>query len=308
MSLDAYCALCNRRKGLDSSRHDQLQHQYVRPDCTIQETRQQEKRPPKNLTVLRHKYERPICIVSKDFANDSVFLSNPDLDRTQTTCMFLAYTGSNHYVSILPWPTIFTSVPQVTATRNAGSSVLLSAVCEPAASTLMSSKLVMSKQTVAEEEATGTDRSAAVLYPHVWTFDKWKSWKSKQPWLICQNGKLGCEVCCEPGTALTMKIGVHVSPEWTAVSVEAKTARKLKKKIYRHKDSSAHIAAGKILQLQQQECFKSVIVDADSRHFEETSRVFSSSKATISYLSSDPQFLAEILTIDKQYPSWQVCG
>ena len=29
--------------GLNSSRHDQLQHQYVRPDCTIQEARQQEK-------------------------------------------------------------------------------------------------------------------------------------------------------------------------------------------------------------------------------------------------------------------------
>ena len=29
--------------GLNSSRHDQLQHQYVRADCTIQEARQQEK-------------------------------------------------------------------------------------------------------------------------------------------------------------------------------------------------------------------------------------------------------------------------
>ena len=40
--------------GLNSPGHDQWQHQYVRPDCTIKEARQQEKRPPEPRTVLRH--------------------------------------------------------------------------------------------------------------------------------------------------------------------------------------------------------------------------------------------------------------
>jgi len=223
------------------------------------------------------KYKRPICIVSKDFKNGRIFLSNPEVDLTQSTCrpMFLAYTGCNHYDSILPCPTIYSSAPQVAVpTSPDGPSDELSPVSEPVTSTAMSSESAMSTHSVAEPKTTGTDSSAGVMYPSIWTFDIWKSWTSKQPWLICQNGKIGCKVCLEAGTALTMKTGVHLSPEWTSVSVEAKTGRKLKEKIYRHKDSTAHMEAVKILQLRQQECFKNVVVDADSRYFEETSRVF----------------------------------
>jgi hypothetical protein len=76
------------------------------------------------LEIALAKYKRPICIVSKDFVNSSIFLSNPQVDKAQ--CMFLGYTGSNHYFSILPWPTIYASVPQA-AVSVTGSSVSLPA-------------------------------------------------------------------------------------------------------------------------------------------------------------------------------------
>jgi len=123
-------------------------------------------------------------------------------------------------------------------------------------------------------EVASTENAAVVVYPTVWTFDRWESWKKKLPWLICRNAKVGCAVCCDAGTTQTVKTGVHISAEWTAVSVEAKTARKLKEKIYRHRNSTAHIAAENILKVRQQDLLKGVIIDADSHYFEETSRVF----------------------------------
>jgi len=46
--------------GLNSSGHDQLQYQYVRPDCTIKEARQQEKRPPEPETSYSFEAQ-PVC-------------------------------------------------------------------------------------------------------------------------------------------------------------------------------------------------------------------------------------------------------
>src|ERR1051325_5573620 len=62
------------------------------------------------LEMAIEKYKRPICIVSKDFIHDNISLSNPEIGMAQ--CMFLSYTGSNHYDSILPWPTTCIPVPQ----------------------------------------------------------------------------------------------------------------------------------------------------------------------------------------------------
>jgi hypothetical protein len=235
------------------------------------------------------KYKRPICIVSKDFPNESILLSNDEVDTAR--CMFLGYSGSDHYDSILPCPTIYSTVSTAAAasTIQAQSTASLSQVCNPATSMPVESTSVTSKQTAAVSEASAsasssavksipelasTENSNVVVYPTVWTFDKWESWKKKLPWLICRNDKVGCAVCCDAGTTQTVKAGVHISAEWTAVSVEAKTARKLKEKIYKHRDSKAHIAAKNILKVRQQDLLKGVIIDADSHYFEETSRVF----------------------------------
>jgi hypothetical protein len=131
----------------------------------------------------------------------------------------------------------------------------------------------------------------------VWTFDKWESWKKKRLWLICRNDKVGCAVCFDAGTTQTVKTGAHISAEWTAVSVEAKTARKLKGKICKHRDSKAHIAAEHILKVRQQDLLKGVITDADSHCFEETSRVFGTAYAIA---KMDLLFTAHCGLLDQQ--------
>lgn len=249
------------------------------------------------------KYKRPILIVSPDFVHvtkdhiihDSILLSNSEVEMNR--CMFLSYTGSDHYDSILPYPTIYASIPQtsIASTSPSLSSACSTAseVCFPVIPASSTASAVPSTSTIVEDKSESKTHVTeitkelpssspgcqlrdvqTVQYPHVWTFDMWKSWQSKQPWLTCRDGKLGCQVCSEAGTSLTSQLGVHISPKWTSVSVEAKSGRKLKEKIYKHKDSQAHSAAGNILKVRQQECLKSVITDADSRHFEETCRVF----------------------------------
>lgn len=59
------------------------------------------------------KYKRPICIVSKDFPIASILLSNGEVDTAR--CMFLGYSGCDHYDSILPCPTIYSAVSTAAA-------------------------------------------------------------------------------------------------------------------------------------------------------------------------------------------------
>lgn len=62
--------------------------------------------------------------------------------------------------------------------------------------------------------------------------------------------------------------------EWGKIEVTAKTGRKLKEKIYKHKDSKAHAAAINIVQTRKEERIKCAIADKDSLYFMETCRVF----------------------------------
>lgn len=202
------------------------------------------------------KYRRPICIVSQDFPNKTILISNDEVSSGRY--IFLAYNGCDHYDSILPYPTIYSvSMESTTEVEESTSSVSSSS---PAI------KLATEKST--------DENPAAIGWPAVWTFDKWESWRKKIPWLICRNNKLGCAVCIDAGTTQTVKAGVQISAEWYAVSVGAKTARKLKEKIYKHRDSKAHAAAADILDIRQQNVLKGILIDADTRNLEETCRVF----------------------------------
>lgn len=59
------------------------------------------------LEMALAKYRRPICVVSKDFPKESILLSNDQVANAR--CMFLAYNGSDHYDSILPCPSIYST-------------------------------------------------------------------------------------------------------------------------------------------------------------------------------------------------------
>jgi len=77
------------------------------------------------------KYKRAICVVSKDFPNESILLSNDEVRLDTARCMFLGYSGSDHYDSILPCPTIYVSVSTAAAasTIQTQSTACLSHVC-----------------------------------------------------------------------------------------------------------------------------------------------------------------------------------
>ena len=88
-------------------------------------------------------------------------------------------------------------------------------------------------------------------WPPVWSLEQWLERKSKHPWLICLEQKLGCIFCREVGCLKTFKKqGVELSKEWISCMVDSgKHSNKktrlasLRNKIKRHAESSAHLFA-----------------------------------------------------------------
>ena len=78
-----------------------------------------------------------------------------------------------------------------------------------------------------------------------------KMWREKQqlyPWLLCKNGKLGCDFCVSAkGLGPHRTRGLYLSPEWQTTNVtynglsqKAKLSS-LRKKIFKHLNSDAHV-------------------------------------------------------------------
>lgn len=111
-------------------------------------------------------------------------------------------------------------------------------------------------------------------YPTVWNFDQWLSWKKKNPWLICKLGQLGCSVCGEVQLQVNATQGMHIAEKWKNNEILAENGRKLKEKIYKHKNSEAHKQAEVILEARKKDTFKALIVDCQTRQFSETIRMF----------------------------------
>jgi len=81
--------------------------------------------------------------------------------------------------------------------------------------------------------------------------------KKKYPWLICSDGKIGCEYCKSIGTLkIFQSKGVEVSNEWCFTKIDSgsnttvKAARltNLRHKILKHKKLKAHMVTERILQ------------------------------------------------------------
>jgi hypothetical protein len=91
-------------------------------------------------------------------------------------------------------------------------------------------------------------------WPPVWSLEQWLERKSKHPWLICLEQKLGCIFCQEVGCLKTFKKqGVELSKEWISCMVDSgkhlnKKTRlaSLRNKIKRHAESSAHLFACRV--------------------------------------------------------------
>lgn len=86
------------------------------------------------------------------------------------------------------------------------------------------------------------------IWPSEWTYDQWIQKKMKHPWLICNDGKIGCEYCKAIGELKTYKSqGVEISSECCQTKIDGGTNSKvttrlsmLRHKISKHNKSKAH--------------------------------------------------------------------
>lgn len=112
--------------------------------------------------------------------------------------------------------------------------------------------------------------------PDIWTSKQWGAWKDRHTWLYTKGGNLGCSACKEAKTLLlTEKVpGVHLSDEWTHGTVSSSFGKKLRKKIYKHKDSMAHKRAVEIANMKQKEVLPNKVVELNATLLHETANSF----------------------------------
>ncbi|XP_029444218.1 E3 SUMO-protein ligase KIAA1586 homolog [Rhinatrema bivittatum] len=105
-------------------------------------------------------------------------------------------------------------------------------------------------------ESSGNSTAAmADELPSCWSEEQGSYFREKNPWLIIQNGKLGCDTCRTVGR---LDLNQHMrrsrlAREWTEIlissSAEKKKAQQVafRKKIWEHRESQAHQDAESVL-------------------------------------------------------------
>ncbi|KAF0746987.1 E3 SUMO-protein ligase KIAA1586-like, partial [Aphis craccivora] len=99
-----------------------------------------------------------------------------------------------------------------------------------------------------EKNSNSNASNEVHLWPSEWNYNQWIQKKDRYPWLICDNGKIGCLYCKNVGELKTCKSqGFEISSEWNQINVDGGTNSKLitrlsvlRHKISRHNRSKAH--------------------------------------------------------------------
>ena len=94
--------------------------------------------------------------------------------------------------------------------------------------------------------------------PNIWTDKMWREKQQLYPWLLCKNGKLGCDFCASAkGLGPHRTRGLYLSPEWQTTNVtynglsqKAKLSSLLKK-IFKHSNSDAYKKEKEIMNQQK---------------------------------------------------------
>ena len=94
------------------------------------------------------------------------------------------------------------------------------------------------------------DADEQQCWPSVWTEKVWQEKLNKYPFLVVNNGKLGCSSCRAVSSLQAFSgQGSHLSAEWTNCQIVAngkgrrEQLTSLRKKIFEHSNSTAHISA-----------------------------------------------------------------
>ena len=116
--------------------------------------------------------------------------------------------------------------------------------------------------------------------PSIWTDKMWVEKQQLYPWLLCKNGKLGCNFCASAkdlGPQRTQ--GIYLSKEWQTISVtynglSQKAKLSSLRKIFNHLRSDAHKKAEEILNQQKKNSMCMHVDAVNSKWLETTRRVF----------------------------------
>lgn len=117
--------------------------------------------------------------------------------------------------------------------------------------------------------------------PDCWNLNQLKSFQTDYKWLIVKNKLLGCAVCHKVGTLATFREkNIRLSKVWQDAAVAANGSTKesqqssLRKKIFEHKNSEAHVIASNIIEQQERGRMKSVVQEMSKSQYLTTERVF----------------------------------
>ncbi|XP_056091376.1 E3 SUMO-protein ligase KIAA1586-like [Rhinichthys klamathensis goyatoka] len=130
--------------------------------------------------------------------------------------------------------------------------------------------------------------------PAGWTAKQVGEWKDRNPWLDIKAGKLGCLVCRKAKTLLLSEKGpgLHLAEEWINGDVTSSEAKRLRKKIYKHRDSQAHARSVDIAQMKEKDTLPHFFIDIQSDLLKKTTVSFRTAytvaKERLSYKKLNP--------------------
>lgn len=103
---------------------------------------------------------------------------------------------------------------------------------------------------------------------------QWETWRERNPWLVCHDGKFGCQVCKDAKRLFLSEKGVQLSEEWVSGSVCASSTKQMLKKLYKHRDSSAHQKATDIAHVREKGVLPNIVSHINADLLAETSNAF----------------------------------
>lgn len=130
--------------------------------------------------------------------------------------------------------------------------------------------------------------------PAGWTTKQVGEWKDRNPWLDIKAGKLGCLVCRNAKTLLLSEKGpgLHLAEEWINGDVTSSQAKRLRKKIYKHRDSQAHTRSVEIAQMKEKDTLPNTFIDIQSNLLKKSTVSFRTAytvaKERLSYKKLNP--------------------
>lgn len=204
-------------------------------------------------------------------SDEFVTLPHPVLSLNQPA----DFTTLAHIPSTAHLTQLDDSVPLMSApsTLQADDSTLL----PPTPASLQSATITTETNDNCTNDGNGT---LSFLWPSVYTEKMWRQKEELYPWLTCNNGKLGCNVCRNVANISGHKVqGTGISKGWTNIDISCNgTGRQqqltsFRKKIKEHMDSHAHKACERIAKTAKQQTVEKAVDNVNMSQFRTTEKV-----------------------------------